>query len=183
MASRQRQPRHSVRMQVSAGFGGYYRPSVLRAHPRRVYRTAAAQIAATIRVDDVGPAVFEVAPYNHVSYTATVVLPERQREGRGALYSRRRSGTSVIVSLLVQGHVAAQQAVNVNQVSSATESIGVLSRAPSAYVQLKSFGGSLGGIQFRVMPLTADALEPQAFALTSLDAIVLENFDTTSLIK
>ncbi len=170
----------AVRMQVNAGFGGYYRPdSFLPLHVR--LSNSGSEIVATLQVDDAAQQFSSVTPYNHVSYTRTVVLPDGGVKDVTMYVPGADLGPSVDVALLVQGRIVAQQTVGVSQVSTATELIGVLSRTPAAYVQLKSFGGSLGGIQLRAVPLNSESLEPQVFALASLDAIVLENFDTTTL--
>ena len=169
-----------LRMQVSVGFGGYYRPSSFVPIHVQV-SNGGSEVVATLRVDDIVQQFSTVAPYNHASYTRTVVLPDGSVKNVVLYVPGADLGPAISVSLIVQAHVVAQQAVNVNQVSSATESIGVMSRTPAVYVQLKSFGGSLGGVQLRVVPLGADSLEPQPFAMTSLDAIVIENFDTMSL--
>ncbi len=170
----------SVQMQIWAGYGGYYRPSsFLPVHIRIANRGGG--FVGTVRIDDAAQQFPTVLPYNRVTYTRTVVLPDGSVKDIVLYVPGVDLGPAVTVDLSAQGRLIERQTANVGQISTATEFIGVLSRTPAAYVQLKSFGGSLGGIQLRVVPLTAASMDPSPFALASLDAIIVENFDTTSL--
>jgi len=167
-------------MQVSVGFSGYYRPDAFLPIHVRLSNTGAT-ISASLDIVDAIQQSTAIAPYNRVTYSQAVVLPQAATKEVALYVPGADLGQSITVALDANGTTLAQQAVPLSPVPDGAELVGVLSRSPATRVQLKSFGGSLGGVQLLVVPMDAGSLDPQPLTLANLDVMCLTNFDTNAL--
>lgn len=171
----------TLQVQVDAGFATYYRPAAWV--PVRVRLTnSGPQFAGRIRVVDAGQQTgTNTQPDGGATeYTRSILLPQGAVQAFTLYVPGADLGQSVTVSVEGAGPAVART-VTLNPVPIGTLLAGVLSRGSGLIAQLK--GGQVADSATTAVRLDAATLDPNPLALASFDLLVIEDFNSCSLLR